>query len=107
MYWFEIPKRNRVLGILVGDNHAAKIHEMMLRPEDNPKRRAVSRERTEHLASGIQMHLNFDYTFFLRSTFGLVEQLIWCIPVNRRRWSFIEKDFRCPRHGFYGNNWGG
>ena len=44
VYCFEFPQRNYVLCLLIGDNNAAKIHEMMPRPEDNPKRRVSLKE---------------------------------------------------------------
>ena len=63
VYCFEFPQRNYVLCLLIGDNNAAKIHEMMLRPEDNANRRVYLGKELSIRKWG-DAESEFEYTFF-------------------------------------------
>ena len=70
IYRFEFPKPDHVLGILVGDNQGARIHEMQFRPEDNTNRGRVILGKELSIRKFGDDETCFDYTFFFDKRFG-------------------------------------
>ena len=74
-YRFEIPSSNHVLGILVGDNHGARVHELWVRPEKNTNRGRVVLGRELSISEWDSDASDFDYTFFFDQRYGWWNEL--------------------------------
>lgn len=75
VYRFEIPSENHVLGILVGDNHGARIHELKVRPEENTNRGRVELGKELSISKWGSDESDFNYTFFFDRRYGWWNEL--------------------------------
>jgi hypothetical protein len=93
VYRFEIPSENHVLGVLIGDNQGARIHEMKVRPEENTNRGRVILGKELSIHAWGSDTSDFSYTFFFDRRYEWWNELFGVFPS-------IDKDSDLLREGF-------